>query len=232
MATDKHIRKIIETRFDQYVRVLPNGCWEYLRRINPLGYGKIANEMAHRVFHSYFKGPIPDGVILDHTCHNPKTCAGGRTCPHRRCVNPDHTEHSTHKLNNSPSRSCVSGPLTFKRNPGPATQAAALAARTKTHCYQGHEYTPENTKLAPGGSRECRECARLASSRGYHKNKKLSPVGRYWKRTPKTHCLRGHALDEANTIIESNGERACKTCKSNTRRLWRQRRKEAGLPYS
>jgi hypothetical protein len=30
--------------------------------------------------------------------------------------------------------------------------------RNKTHCAQGHEYTPENTYLRPSGGRHCRAC--------------------------------------------------------------------------
>jgi hypothetical protein len=29
----------------------------------------------------------------------------------------------------------------------------------------------------------------------------------------KTHCLRGHAYDAANTYVDPRGERACRTCK-------------------
>lgn len=36
-------------------------------------------------------------------------------------------------------------------------------SRTKTHCKNGHEYTPENTKFQKSnGKRQCRECKRLA----------------------------------------------------------------------
>ena len=31
---------------------------------------------------------------------------------------------------------------------------------SKTHCPQGHEYTPENTCASPGWGRKCRECSR------------------------------------------------------------------------
>lgn len=38
----------------------------------------------------------------------------------------------------------------------------------RTHCPRSHEYTPENTYVAPDGSRECRECRiyRGAAARG------------------------------------------------------------------
>ena len=31
----------------------------------------------------------------------------------------------------------------------------------KTHCYVGHEYTPENTRVDNRGYRFCRTCARI-----------------------------------------------------------------------
>lgn len=39
--------------------------------------------------------------------------------------------------------------------------------RNKTHCKQGHEFTPENTYIRPktDGYRACRECARLRNRR-------------------------------------------------------------------
>lgn len=35
----------------------------------------------------------------------------------------------------------------------------------KTHCKQGHEFTPENTRIEARGSRACRECERNRSQR-------------------------------------------------------------------
>lgn len=32
--------------------------------------------------------------------------------------------------------------------------------KLKTHCYMGHEYTPDNTTLDSRGNRCCRACAR------------------------------------------------------------------------
>lgn len=34
----------------------------------------------------------------------------------------------------------------------------------KTHCYAGHEYTPDNTLLDSKGYRVCRRCARINGS--------------------------------------------------------------------
>lgn len=37
--------------------------------------------------------------------------------------------------------------------------------RNKTHCAQGHEYTPENTRFYSGSRRACIECRRAAGRR-------------------------------------------------------------------
>jgi hypothetical protein len=36
---------------------------------------------------------------------------------------------------------------------------------SKTHCKQGHEFTPENTYTSPSGGRRCRQCQRDWSAR-------------------------------------------------------------------
>lgn len=59
-----------------------NGCWEWQKYKNKLGYGQICymgkQLKAHRVSWIVFKGPIPDGMCVLHKCDNP------------RCINPVH----------------------------------------------------------------------------------------------------------------------------------------------
>jgi hypothetical protein len=62
-------------------------------------------------------------------------------CRVRNCVNPDHLEPVTHREN-------------IRRG------EAGAWNRVKTHCPQGHEYTPENTRYS-GTTRNCRECQRI-----------------------------------------------------------------------
>ena len=51
----------------------------------------------HRAAYKFFVGAVPDDMQLDHVCHTVSidTCPGGKTCPHRRCVNPAHLEPVT-----------------------------------------------------------------------------------------------------------------------------------------
>lgn len=39
------------------------------------------------------------------------------------------------------------------------------ARARQTHCLRGHEFTPENTYLPPGGGRACRQCHREHEAR-------------------------------------------------------------------
>ena len=59
-----------------------NGCWIFLGCLNSDGYGNIRvgdhTYGAHRVSYEAFKGPIPKGVSVLHTCDTPA------------CVNPEH----------------------------------------------------------------------------------------------------------------------------------------------
>jgi hypothetical protein len=43
--------------------------------------------------------------------------------------------------------------------------------RHETHCKNGHEYTPENTRLYRNGARVCRKCARVNAQRAYWKSR-------------------------------------------------------------
>lgn len=95
---------------------------------------------AHRVAWTLTHGPIPDAADIDHVC---RVIA---------CCNPDpkHLEPVTHREN-------------LRRGQG----ASAINAK-KTHCPQGHEYTPENTIIRERDGytgRECRICARESSKR-------------------------------------------------------------------
>ena len=81
----------------------PDACWPWQGTISPFGYGIYNGQKkpgrAHRMVYEAFVGPIPKGLMLDHTCHDPTVCRGGSDCPHRRCVNPNHLLPVTHAQN-------------------------------------------------------------------------------------------------------------------------------------
>ena len=133
-------------RFMAQVQIQPNGCWHWTGHISR-GYGQFrlrgARVRPHRAAYLLFIGEIPDGMQVDHECHNrDDTCQGNDDCLHRRCVNPDpaHLRAATAQQNVLAGR----------------TPAAANAA--KTHCPQGHPYDEANTYTYPSGGRACRRC--------------------------------------------------------------------------
>ena len=70
------------TRFQSYVSIIENGCWEWSGNKDKDGYGifllRRKNRRAHRVSYYAFVGMIPYGLVVHHTCKN------------RCCVNPEH----------------------------------------------------------------------------------------------------------------------------------------------
>ena len=126
----------------------PNGCIHYTGYLDVKGYGRVTrlsgSPLAHRAAYEHFVGPIPEGMTIDHECHNrDETCAGGDSCRHRRCVNWEHLAPKPQGANTLAS----------------ATTPASVNA-AKTHCIHGHEFEPENTYIRRNGNRDCYECRR------------------------------------------------------------------------
>lgn len=119
-------------RFWAKVEQTPS-CWNWTAADNGRGYGVFywnrRQGYAHRFSYSIHHGELKSGLEVDHLCSN------------RRCVNPDHLELTTHKINNNRS-----------------TSPTAMNAR-KTHCPAGHGYTEGNTRYN-NGSRCCVQCTR------------------------------------------------------------------------
>lgn len=121
-------------KFESFIHPEPNsGCWLWSGGETGDGYGRFYNGttqvLAHRFAFEAHRGAIPPDKQIDHLCRI------------RCCVNPDHME-------------IVTGAENTLRGFSPS----ALCAR-KTHCVNGHEFTPENTLRGQGRrQRRCRTC--------------------------------------------------------------------------
>lgn len=144
----------LERFLPKFERLSDSECWMWSAHRDRGGYGQFSVggrlRRAHRVAYELFVGPIPEGRQIDHTCHDPQTCAGGRSCPHRACVNPAHLQPVTNREN-------------VLRGIGPTAVNAA-----KTHCNHGHSL--EDAYIERDGGRNCRHCQRRRS-RKYEQRK-------------------------------------------------------------
>lgn len=116
-------------------------CWVWTAGLDKNGYGQLKLDgrmvRAHRFAIVELVGPIPDGLEPDHLCFN-RACVKAIADEHGAA----HLELVTHREN-------------ARRGRGPV----GVNAR-KTHCVNGHEFTPENTYIPKKGARRCRECTR------------------------------------------------------------------------
>ena len=108
-----------------------SACWLW-PSVDRYGYGLIAvdgkTQLAHRVAFRLFRGPVPDGMQLDHLCRQ------------RNCINAFHLDPVDNDTN------CVRG------------NGFVVANRSKVACINGHPFDDANTYSRPRGGRGCRSC--------------------------------------------------------------------------
>jgi HNH endonuclease len=124
-------RRPLEDRFWEKVEKNKTDCWEWTAaKLKGYGWFNIGGKSvsAHRLSYEMLVGDIPEGLQLDHLCRN------------RGCVNPDHLEPVTPRVN--------------------TLRGEALSAKRSrmTHCIRGHEFTEENTWVSKKNQRRCKKC--------------------------------------------------------------------------
>jgi hypothetical protein len=90
-------------------RFIWNDCWLYTGSVTGNGYGYVnwATQLVsiHRFSSELADGPILEGNVVDHMCHDRDiTCYLGNRCPHRRCFNPAHLRQITNLENQEAAR--------------------------------------------------------------------------------------------------------------------------------
>lgn len=139
-----------EERFFQKVNKT-DSCWLWTGAVSSRGYGSVTFQRkvvsTHRLSYMWFKGEIPDGMFVCHTCDIPA------------CVNPDHLWLG----NNSDNMQDMI-----------AKDRHGRSMRTQTHCRKGHDFaifgfktfTRKNGKV----EKYCKECKRISDSNRVGKN--------------------------------------------------------------
>lgn len=71
-------RRPLRERFEAALEKTPGGCWEWKKYRNERGYGVMGvggtTRLAHRVMWELTHGPIPEGMLVCHSCDNPACC--------------------------------------------------------------------------------------------------------------------------------------------------------------
>jgi hypothetical protein len=111
---------------------LDTGCFEWSGYIDKYGYPQASMGdkpvRIHRKVYEHFKGPVPEGRVIDHLCRN------------RKCCNPGHLRAATI------SENALNSDMVGKHE------------LRKTHCPQGHSYSGDNLLIHKDGKRRCRVC--------------------------------------------------------------------------
>lgn len=129
--------------FERYAsRLMPlpfSGCWIWTGALKSRdGYGRIVisgrDLYAHRFFYEAARGPIGNGLELDHLCRV------------RSCVNPDHLESVPHRVNAQ------------RGEAGAHWRAKSHCPQGHAYTTENTYWQPHRTATRPRINRVCRQC--------------------------------------------------------------------------
>lgn len=157
-------------RKNREITIHPSGC--LLLKPNASGYTQVrradgTKTGAHVIAWEAVNGPVPDGLVIDHVCHNEALargeCAPG-VCYHRSCVNPEHLEAVTDGENIRRARIVVE------------------------KCAQGHSLVNPENLGASTKQRRCLACHRIETriARGKTETEAAAMEIKYQARTAPT----------------------------------------------
>lgn len=130
---------------DKLKTISTDDCWLWAGSTNHYGYGRFIQDrkslQAHRVMYEVLVGEIPKGLVIDHLCRV------------LLCVNPEHLEPVTDKVN-------------VLRGIGITAQQAR-----QTHCKRNHKLSGDNIRADKGHDRICIKCEKIRSLARSKKNK-------------------------------------------------------------
>jgi hypothetical protein len=126
------------------IYIIPQtNCWLWTGPINRDGYGSVHFNQKQQQIHRVFYETFK-GPIL-------KGTEIDHLCRVRNCCNPDHLETVSHQKN-------------VDRSNG------RKGSLKRTHCINGHPYTPENTYRSPQGVRACKICRAIKMTESRQRN--------------------------------------------------------------
>lgn len=180
-------RKSTKERFWEKVNKEPGkGCWIWMadKSGNPTGYGRFKIKgkikVAHRIAYELTKGPIPEGLQIDHLCRN------------KSCVRPAHLEAVTGKEN---CQRATGKSVCLRGHP-------RIKIKKNGTCYLCELERNKLVRNAEPGKSKARELLRKwRENNREHVNEQAKLRMRKVRKEQPRNCSNGHILSPDNIVL-------------------------------